>query len=83
MATPLSRWHRVFAAALERRPAVSVQAALTEHLGGRTASRSEAIAARRAAHSFVAAGHAQLERAVGVRPHVSVGVRPDVSVSAC
>ena len=85
MATPLSRWHRVFATALERRPAVSVQVAVTEHLSGRTASRSEAVAARRAAHSFVAAGHARLERARTTGPGSRerlVLVRTDTSLTS-
>jgi hypothetical protein len=55
----LSRWHRVFAAALEQRDAVGLQNALREHLS-RSASRSEMVASRRAAHSFAAAGHGRL-----------------------
>ena len=55
----MSRWHRVFAAALEQRDAVGLQNALREHLS-RPASRSEMVASRRAAHSFAAAGHGRL-----------------------
>ncbi|WP_139210037.1 hypothetical protein [Microlunatus flavus] len=57
---PRSRWHRVFAAALRDRPAVGVLVAVTDHLG-RPPSRSEANAARRAAHSFAASGLGRLE----------------------
>lgn len=57
----LSRWHRVFAAALQKRPAVGFHVTLLEHLG-RTPSHAEAVAARRAAHSFAAAGRGRLER---------------------
>lgn len=49
----------MFAAALERQDAVGLQNALCEHLR-RPASRSELVAARRAAHSFAAAGHGRL-----------------------
>lgn len=58
----LSRWHRVFATALEKQPAVGVHLVLVEYLQ-RAPSRSEAIAARRAAHSFAAAGRARVEYA--------------------
>lgn len=60
--SPWSRSHRVFAAALQRRVAVGVQVAVSEHLA-RTASRSESVSARRAAHSFAAAGFGRLEHA--------------------
>lgn len=49
----------MFAAALERQDAIGLQIALREHLS-RPASRSELVAARRAAHSFAAAGHGRL-----------------------
>lgn len=61
VASRLSRWHSVFAAALQKRPAVGFHVALLEHLG-RTPSHAEAVAARRAAHSFAAAGRGRLER---------------------
>lgn len=61
MSAPSSRWHRIFATALEQHAVIGVHEAVCSHLN-RTPSRSEANAARRAAHSYAAAGRGRLER---------------------
>jgi lambda repressor-like predicted transcriptional regulator len=55
----LGRWQQVFADALDQNLAVGVRAAVADHLG-RTPTRAELTAARRAAHSFAAQGRARV-----------------------
>jgi hypothetical protein len=55
----LGRWQQVLADALDQNLAVGVRAAVTDHLG-RTPTRAELSAARRAAHSFAALGRARV-----------------------
>jgi hypothetical protein len=56
---PLGRWQQVLADALDQNLAIGVRAAVADHLG-RTPSRAELTAARRAAHSFAAQGRARV-----------------------
>lgn len=53
------QWHRVLDKALRDRPVVGVADAVRTHLG-RTPTRSELSAARRAAHRYAATGEAQV-----------------------
>jgi predicted DNA-binding transcriptional regulator AlpA len=60
----LGRWQRVLADALDQNLAVGVRAAVADYLG-RTPTRAELTAARRAAHSLVASGQARVLRVSG------------------
>jgi hypothetical protein len=55
----LGRWQQVFADALDQNLAVGVRATVIDHLG-RTPTRAELNAARRAAHSFASIGRARV-----------------------
>ena len=56
------RWQQVLCKALERQPSVSVQSVVTDHVG-RTPTRAEMNAARRAAHQLANRGLARLAHA--------------------
>src|SRR5215211_970853 len=55
----LGRWQQVLADALDQNLAVGVRAAVADHLG-RTPTRAELTAARRAAHRLAALGRARV-----------------------
>ena len=55
----LGRWQQVLADALDQNLAIGVRAAVTDHLG-RTPTRAELNAARRAAHRLAALGRARV-----------------------
>jgi hypothetical protein len=55
----LGRWQQVLADALDQNLAIGVRAAVIDHLGRRP-TRAELTAARRAAHSLAASGHARV-----------------------
>jgi DNA-binding NarL/FixJ family response regulator len=71
---PLGRWQQVFADALEQNLAIGVRAAVADHLG-RTPSRAELTAARRAAHSFAAQGRARVFHVPGAEADDVAGDR--------
>lgn len=77
------QWHRVLDRALSRSAVVTVGDAVTEHLG-RTPTRSEMSAARRAAHRYATTGEAQeaiLSAVVGgTARRVLILARPDVDL---
>ena len=77
------QWHQVLDRALAENAVVRVGDAVAQHLG-RTPTRSEITAARRAAHRYVATGQAQeatLSAVVGGQArHVLVLARPDVDL---
>jgi hypothetical protein len=70
----LGRWQQVFAEALDQNLAVGVRATVIDHLG-RTPTRAELNAARRAAHSFAATGRARVLYVPGVNPDDASGDR--------
>jgi hypothetical protein len=70
----LGRWQQVLADALNQHLAVGVRAAVADHLG-RTPTRAELTAARRAAHRLAAVGGAQLLHVPGSDADDSAGDR--------
>jgi hypothetical protein len=70
----LGRWQQVFAEALDQSLAVGVRAAVIDHLG-RTPTRAELNAARRAAHSFASTGRARVLYVPGADADDSSGDR--------
>jgi hypothetical protein len=70
----LGRWQQVLADALDQNLAVGVRAAVVDHLG-RTPSRAELTAARRAAHGLAALGRARVLHVPGADPDAKAGDR--------
>ena len=70
----LGRWQQVLAEALDNNLAFGVRAAITDHLG-RAPTRAELIAARRAAHSLAALGHARVLHVPGADGKTNAGDR--------
>src|SRR6185436_13709787 len=70
----LGRWQQVLVDALDQHLAIGVRAAVADHLG-RSPTRAELTAARRAAHSLAAVGRAQLLHAPGADADSGVGDR--------
>jgi hypothetical protein len=70
----LGRWQQVFADALEQNLAVGVRAAVADHLG-RTPTRAELTAARRAAHGLAASGRARVLHVPGADADAGLGDR--------
>jgi transcriptional regulator with XRE-family HTH domain len=70
----LGRWQQVLADALDRNLAIGVRAAVADHLG-RAPTRAELSAARRAAHSLTALGHARVFYVPGADADANVGDR--------
>jgi hypothetical protein len=70
----LGRWQQVFKEALDQNLAVGVRAAVIDHLG-RTPTRAELNAARRAAHSFASTGRARVLYVPGADPDDASGDR--------
>jgi hypothetical protein len=70
----LGRWQQVLTDALEANLAIGVRATVADHLG-RTPSRAELNAARRAAHSLAAVGRAHLHYAPGADADANAGDR--------
>ena len=83
----LGRWQQVLTEALDKNIAIGVRAAVADHLG-RTSTRAELNAARRAAHSLAASGRARVLHMPGADADASAGDRtylvlakPNVSVN--
>jgi hypothetical protein len=70
----LGRWQQVLADALDQNLAVSVRAAVADHLG-RAPTRAKLTAARRAAHSLAALGRARLLHVPGTDADADAGDR--------
>jgi hypothetical protein len=70
----LGRWQQVLADALDENLAIDVRAAVTDHLG-RTPTRADLTAARRAAHSLVSLGRARVVHAPGADADDKAGDR--------
>jgi hypothetical protein len=70
----LGRWQQVLADGLDKNLAIGVRAAVADHLG-RAPTRAELTAARRAAHSLAAGGHAQVLRLPGAEADADTGDR--------
>ena len=70
----LGRWQQVLADALDKNLAIGVRAAVADHLG-RTPTRAELTAARRAAHSLGSLGRAQVLHVPGCEGGADVGDR--------
>jgi hypothetical protein len=72
--TRLGRWQQVLADALDQNLAVGVRAAVADHLG-RTPTRTELTAARRAAHGLAAIGRARVPHVPGADGNDNAGDR--------
>ena len=70
----LGRWQQILADALDQNLAVGVRAAVADHLG-RTPTRAELIAARRAAHSLTNLGRARVLHVPGADGNDNAGDR--------
>jgi hypothetical protein len=70
----LGRWQQVLADALDQHLAIGVRAAVADHLG-RTPTRAELTAARRAAHGLAALGRARLLHVSGANGDANGGDR--------
>jgi hypothetical protein len=70
----LGRWQQILADALDKNLAIGVRAAVADHLG-RAPSRTELIAARRAAHSLAALGCARVIHVPGADADGKAGDR--------
>jgi hypothetical protein len=70
----LGRWQQVLADALDQNLAVGVRAAVADHLG-RTPTRAELTAARRAAHSLAKLGRARVLHVAGAGADDNAGDR--------
>jgi hypothetical protein len=70
----LGRWKHVLADALDQNLAIGIRAAVGDHLG-RTATRAELNAARRAAHSLATLGVARVLHVPGADADANAGVR--------
>jgi hypothetical protein len=70
----LGRWQQVLSDALDQNLAIGVRAAVADHLG-RTPTRAELNAARRAAHNLVALGRARVLHVPGADANDDAGDR--------
>jgi hypothetical protein len=70
----LGRWQQVLADALDQNLTIGVRAAVADHLG-RVPTRAELTAARRAAHSLAASGHARVLHVPGADADADAGDR--------
>jgi predicted DNA-binding transcriptional regulator AlpA len=70
----LGRWQQVLVDALDQNLAIGVRAAVADHLG-RTPTRAELTAARRAAHSLAALGRARVLHVPGADGNDNAGDR--------
>ena len=70
----LGRWQQVLADALDKNLAISVRAAVADHLG-RAATRAELTAVRRAAHNVAAFGRARVFHVPGADADDNAGDR--------
>src|SRR5215204_5725196 len=70
----LGRWQQVLADGLDQNLAIGVRATVADHLG-RTPTRAELTAARRAAHSLAALGHARVLHVPGADADNKTGNR--------
>ena len=71
---PLGRWQQVLTDALDQSLAIGVRAAVADHLG-RSPTRAELTAARRAAHSLAALGRARVLHVPGADADANGGDR--------
>jgi hypothetical protein len=70
----LGRWQQVLADALDQNLAIGVRAAVADHLG-RSPTRAELTAARRAAHSLAALGRSRVLHVAGADADAKAGDR--------
>jgi hypothetical protein len=70
----LGRWQQVLADGLDKNLAIGVRAAVADHLG-RSPTRAELTAARRAAHGFAALGRARVHYVPGADDDDNAGDR--------
>jgi hypothetical protein len=83
----LGRWQQVLADALDQNLAIGVRAAVADHLG-RTPTRAELTAARRAAHGLACLGRARVLHLQGADANAGdrnylVLAKPNVIMNEC